>query len=185
MPPEGQLTPAEIEAITNWVKSLPASAAAPRKEMQVTDKDREHWAFRPLRVVEPPAVKNSQVHIRLIDSCWRSWKTQGLEFAKAGRTTHSDPPDELCLDRTAADAGRGRIICGNPQSAIQSPQSKMRSTVCSPAHTTANAGHGIGSMWPALPTWTPADRPDATARCQCRRRRLSLPRLRHSQHECR
>ena len=81
MPPEGQLTPAEIEAITNWVKSLPASAAAARKEMQVTDKDREHWSFRPLRIVEPPNLKNSQSPHPIDRFLLAKLESQGLVFA--------------------------------------------------------------------------------------------------------
>jgi cytochrome c553 len=60
MPPDEQLKQEHIDAIANWVKSLPATAAAPRKEMQVTDQDREHWAFRRIQTVTPP--NNSAPH---------------------------------------------------------------------------------------------------------------------------
>lgn len=53
MPPDGQLEKADIDKIADWVKGLPKQAIAPRKEMQVTAKDREHWAFQPLK---PPTV---------------------------------------------------------------------------------------------------------------------------------
>src|SRR5439155_9167922 len=53
MPPEKQLTATEIELISSWVKSLPAAAVAPRKEMQVAERDREFWAFRPVKPIAP------------------------------------------------------------------------------------------------------------------------------------
>ncbi len=49
MPPDVQLAKADIDKITEWVQRLPKQAVAPRKEMQVTAKDREHWAFRPVK----------------------------------------------------------------------------------------------------------------------------------------
>jgi hypothetical protein len=69
MPLGGQPLPAESVAIVrSWIEagaSWPESAAdmAVRRpgpvEMQVTDRDRQHWAFRPLQKVQPPAVKDA------------------------------------------------------------------------------------------------------------------------------
>ncbi len=56
MPPDVQLAKGDIDKIAEWVKGLPKQAVATRKEMQVTAKDREHWAFRP---VEAPATTSS------------------------------------------------------------------------------------------------------------------------------
>lgn len=61
MPPDGQLSPAEMETIGKWIKALPKTAVAPRKEMQVTDKDRSHWSFRPVAAVTPPVVQDAAI----------------------------------------------------------------------------------------------------------------------------
>ncbi len=63
MPPRGEpLSADEITLLKRWVvldapwKKTNATAppARPRNELGVTDTDREHWAFRPLRAVESP-----------------------------------------------------------------------------------------------------------------------------------
>jgi mono/diheme cytochrome c family protein len=62
MPPKKKLSDAQIADLTEWVKmgapwpSNPAPLA--KKEFTVTDKDRAHWAFRPVKRPVPPAVKN-------------------------------------------------------------------------------------------------------------------------------
>ena len=62
MPPKQRLAPQEVATLTEWVRlgaPMPASTTATppaRKEFQVTDKDRAHWAFRPLRRPEIPKV---------------------------------------------------------------------------------------------------------------------------------
>jgi mono/diheme cytochrome c family protein len=66
MPPKKQLPSEQIADLTRWVKSgaiwpddgKPA-AALPRKGMQITAKDRAHWAFQPVKVPPIPAVKNT------------------------------------------------------------------------------------------------------------------------------
>ncbi|MBX9583271.1 MAG: PSD1 and planctomycete cytochrome C domain-containing protein [Gemmataceae bacterium] len=65
MPPKADPLPKEeIDLLRRWVAegaSWPeGKAAAPRAgEMTVTDVDRDHWAFRPLRPVPTPAVKDA------------------------------------------------------------------------------------------------------------------------------
>jgi cytochrome c553 len=66
MPPSKKLSNEQIEALTQWVKmGAPWPGAdkvvvAPRKgEMQITDKDRQHWAFRPIKRSPLPKVKNA------------------------------------------------------------------------------------------------------------------------------
>ncbi|MES2791900.1 MAG: PSD1 and planctomycete cytochrome C domain-containing protein [Planctomycetota bacterium] len=60
MPPEEKLSDAEIAAISKWVEmGLPmpeaTGIATTKKEMVVTDADRQHWSFRPvLDPVVPP-----------------------------------------------------------------------------------------------------------------------------------
>jgi hypothetical protein len=54
MPPEGQLSDAEIETISRWVDSLPPDAL-PKREIGPSA---DHWAYKPLTDLQPPAVKN-------------------------------------------------------------------------------------------------------------------------------
>jgi hypothetical protein len=57
MPPENELTPAQVQVLEHWVK-----LGAPWPEFSgpiVDPRDaaaREHWAFQPLQIVEPPQV---------------------------------------------------------------------------------------------------------------------------------
>ncbi|MBX7103217.1 MAG: PSD1 and planctomycete cytochrome C domain-containing protein [Gemmataceae bacterium] len=53
MPPTGQLTDDEIGTIRKWVDLLPKESVGKRKELEVTDRDRDHWAFRPLTSTAP------------------------------------------------------------------------------------------------------------------------------------
>ncbi len=68
MPPKPQrhLSPEQVANLTSWVKSGAAwpggdDAAAtppPRKPgLKITDKDRVHWAFQPVKQLAPPAVQ--------------------------------------------------------------------------------------------------------------------------------
>jgi hypothetical protein len=67
MPPEGTpLSAAQIELLRRWIQEgakwpdepSPQPQAA-RRELVVTTEDRRHWAFQPLRPVEPPPVKQA------------------------------------------------------------------------------------------------------------------------------
>jgi Protein of unknown function (DUF1553)/Protein of unknown function (DUF1549)/Planctomycete cytochrome C len=66
MPPQGKpLSPAQIDLIKRWIDSgadWPESAAtssnSPRRELAVSQEDRDFWSFRPLRRVTPPAVQD-------------------------------------------------------------------------------------------------------------------------------
>ena len=53
MPPEGQLTPAEIAVIAKWMNGLKADAMPERAPVASLD----HWAYAPLKQPTPPAVK--------------------------------------------------------------------------------------------------------------------------------
>ncbi|HYO79958.1 MAG TPA: c-type cytochrome domain-containing protein, partial [Bryobacteraceae bacterium] len=62
MPPTGKLPPEEIAAVRDWIQNgahvpsaAPASAAPPKG---VSDEDRKHWAFQPVR--KPALPKISQ-----------------------------------------------------------------------------------------------------------------------------
>ena len=65
MPPSKKLSAEQIKTLSQWVAmgalwpGADTSAAAPRKgELQVTAKDRQHWAFQPIQRPVPPEVKN-------------------------------------------------------------------------------------------------------------------------------
>ena len=65
MPPDGKLSAAEIKSLSEWVMQgapwpaagapagAPVARAAPRR---ITDADRAHWAFQPVRDAAPPGV---------------------------------------------------------------------------------------------------------------------------------
>jgi mono/diheme cytochrome c family protein len=66
MPPKkGKLPDARIDDLVAWVragaawpKEAAAGTAAGGAAFEITDKDREYWAFRPVRRPEPPSVKS-------------------------------------------------------------------------------------------------------------------------------
>jgi hypothetical protein len=76
MPPKKKLSPQQIADLTQWVKiGAPwpggdtKTAAPPRKgELQVTDKDRAHWAFQRVKRPAVPAVQNSGTVANPIDA---------------------------------------------------------------------------------------------------------------------
>jgi len=55
MPPDGQLSEAEIETLAKWIDLLPKDALPKRDAPSGAD----HWAFQPLAQVEPPQVKDT------------------------------------------------------------------------------------------------------------------------------
>jgi hypothetical protein len=68
MPPKGErLSSGEIAVLKRWIAQgarwSESKAGDPvarvRKEMTVTDADREHWAFRPLKSVSPPTPRQA------------------------------------------------------------------------------------------------------------------------------
>jgi hypothetical protein len=65
MPPTKKLSKEQIAHLTRWVRmgapwpgDAQASAAARHEAFRITDKDRSHWAFQPIRRPPPPAVRN-------------------------------------------------------------------------------------------------------------------------------
>jgi mono/diheme cytochrome c family protein len=77
MPPDGQLSDVDIAAIKAWVTALPPAVVAKRKELQVTDQDRRHWAFQPPRPVTPPAGPRHPIDAFLVQRL----RAQNLGFA--------------------------------------------------------------------------------------------------------
>jgi mono/diheme cytochrome c family protein len=65
MPPDvAALNSAQIETLRKWIEAgavwpQTGPAKTGRTELQVTDDDRRHWAFRPLANVDPPAVADT------------------------------------------------------------------------------------------------------------------------------
>jgi len=65
MPPDGKLTESEIETLTEWVKMgapWPAGEKATTVKKggrEITDEDRNYWAYRPLATPKPPEVQNA------------------------------------------------------------------------------------------------------------------------------
>jgi hypothetical protein len=68
MPPKGKLSHSHIEILTKWARmGLPfpegkeevVKAAPAHKSMKVTEEDRNWWAYRPVRAVAPPVVRNT------------------------------------------------------------------------------------------------------------------------------
>jgi hypothetical protein len=78
MPPTGKLAAEQIADLTRWVKmgapwpgddKTPAPKTAARSaDKEITAKDREHWAFKPIRRPEVPAVKNAAWVVNPIDA---------------------------------------------------------------------------------------------------------------------
>jgi Protein of unknown function (DUF1549)/Protein of unknown function (DUF1553)/Planctomycete cytochrome C/PA14 domain len=82
MPPKGKLPQRQVEALTQWVKmgapwpggAKPEAAAAEpastirRPGYAVTDADRSHWAFRPLKRPAVPAISGSTGALKPIDA---------------------------------------------------------------------------------------------------------------------
>ena len=60
MPPKKRLTERQVAVLNDWMKrgapmpadDAPLATNAPRKEFQITEKDRAHWAFQPVRKAE-------------------------------------------------------------------------------------------------------------------------------------
>ena len=83
MPPQGKLTPAEITILTMWVErglpwpaSATTSSSVPGKALwRITDEQRKHWSFQPLRSVVLPTVKDPSWSQSEIDR----WLLAGLE----------------------------------------------------------------------------------------------------------
>jgi hypothetical protein len=59
--PQVQMLRAWIDAGAQWPESSAGTTAGNPKpsEMRVTDRDRQHWSFRPLSRAEPPRVRNT------------------------------------------------------------------------------------------------------------------------------
>jgi mono/diheme cytochrome c family protein len=75
MPPAGKLSKEDIAALTQWIAmgapwpGADKGGTVIRKgEFQITDKDRQHWSFLPVKRPQLPTVKNSQWVANPIDA---------------------------------------------------------------------------------------------------------------------
>lgn len=64
MPPDGKMSAAEIEVLRQWIamgapwpEAEAASAKPARRPGQITEDDRQWWAFQPVRAVHPPRIE--------------------------------------------------------------------------------------------------------------------------------
>jgi hypothetical protein len=103
MPPKGKLAPEQVADLTRWVLEgarwpgpSADAAVAPRKgPLQITDKDREHWAFQ--RVVRPPVPRPR-------DAAWVRNPIDAFILSRLEeRGLHPNPPaDRIALIRRVA-----------------------------------------------------------------------------------
>jgi len=77
MPPSGRLPKEKVAALKKWVEmgapwpgahAADASVPVRKGPMQVTDKDRSHWAFRPIVTPPRPALKDPSAERNPIDA---------------------------------------------------------------------------------------------------------------------
>ncbi|MFN3324619.1 MAG: PSD1 and planctomycete cytochrome C domain-containing protein [Bryobacteraceae bacterium] len=60
MPPAGKLEEHEIAAVKEWIEAgAPWPGATASTQSGVTEEDRRHWAFQPIRRPEPPEVRGA------------------------------------------------------------------------------------------------------------------------------
>ncbi len=100
MPPKKKLADEEIADIATWLKmgapwpegDKPAVAGAAKKEFKITDKDRAHWAFQPVKKPVVPVVK---------DQRWTANPIDAFVFAKleAKGLAANPPADKRVLIR--------------------------------------------------------------------------------------
>ena len=57
MPPDGQLTAAEIATIETWIDAFDSQMDIP--ERVLSEQDRDHWSFQPVRRPSPPSVQDT------------------------------------------------------------------------------------------------------------------------------
>jgi len=101
MPPTGKLPPAAIEALTTWVrmgapwpKSGGEAAVTIRpRGLEITDQDRQHWAYQPVRAEPPPSLGHPWVRTPIDAFVLEKLLANGLEPAP--------PADKRTLVRRA------------------------------------------------------------------------------------
>ena len=145
----------EIGVLTAWVKIGRARGRKPairprrcRVRLQDHREDRDVLGVpagpAARRAAGPNARRGPQR--RSTASSWPSWRRRALRPVAAGRQADPAPPRHLRPDRPAADAARR----STPSSRTSRPTPSPRWSIgCWPRRTTASAGPGTGSTWPA------------------------------------
>ena len=108
-----------------------------------------HWAFEPVRAVDPPARAPAATPIDAFLAARTA--EEGAHARRSGRQADADPPRDVRPDRPAADARGGRRV---PRRRRRPTRSRRWSTGCSPRPRTASGGAGTGSTSSATPTPT-------------------------------
>ncbi len=68
MPPDGKLSPDQIDAISNWIqRGLPWPDSSPVPAQAASPDPKSHWAFQQVQHPRPPAVKDQNWPITKID----------------------------------------------------------------------------------------------------------------------
>ena len=149
MPPGKRLARATVAAFARWVAEgavWPAerrSSARPRRSPP-----RRHWAFEPVKPVDPPADPTGWSDHPIDRFVARRPPRGGLRPV-ARRPADAAPPGHVRPDRPAADARGDRRL---PRRRRRPTPSPGWSTGCSPRRITASAGAGTGWTSPATPT---------------------------------
>ena len=144
--------------------------AGPGQPPQALDRRRcpwgKHWAFEPPQRPRLPTVKNRDWPRNAIDHfVLGRLEAEGLapspeaEPAILLRRLSLDliglPPTPVEVEQFVAECGlRDAAVSGRAAIRIPNPQSRSWSIACSPRRTSASAGPGPGSTWPATPTRT-------------------------------
>ena len=92
MPPDGRLSPEELETLRTWVAAgapypsspdavADASEAEDREASGYTDEHRAHWAFQPVRDREPPAIDDPWIRTPVDRFVLAKLREKGLEPA--------------------------------------------------------------------------------------------------------
>ena len=118
------------------------------------EKGRKFWAFQPPKKTAPPDGEGRRLAARPTStaSCSPDWKRRG-----SSRSADADPRTLLRRlyfrpDRPAADARKKWKPSSKDYAASRKRPSRRWSTGCWPRRSSASAGAGTGSTWPATPS---------------------------------
>ena len=151
------------EAGAHWPSTgAEAGTTATSEAWTITDEDRAFWAFRPVQDPPAPAVKDAAWARSPIDRfVLAKLEEKGLRPVAPGRQGDADPPRDLRPDRPAADARGGRGLRGRHVARGVRPGGRPPA---GQPRTTASAGGGTGSTWPATARTRPTRSSPASTR---------------------
>jgi hypothetical protein len=114
MPPTKKLTKAQIADLTQWVRigaPWPGSDASPapgKRAFHISDRDRAHWAFQPVKPPTVPAVKNRQWLCNPIDAFILA-KLESKGFSPNPPATKRELIRRVCYDLTGLPPTPGEV----------------------------------------------------------------------------